>query len=151
MGPGAPLSWKRILLAGTRAYWINLLLAIGLHILPPVAFFCPMGTGFVMGHMIAATPAEAALIATVMGIWMAAIISVVGVVAAILSTMAPYGIIAGDPMGLFLLAAAIILHLSLFAGSGAWLGGHLARKERSRVAAARAPYSGQPRPNPARS
>ncbi len=147
--PGAPLTWKRILVAGTRAYWINLLLAMALHILPPVAFFCPMGTGFVMGYMIAATQLEAVLIATVMGVWMAAIIGLVGGVAAILSTMAPYGILAGDPMGLFLLATLIILHLSLFAGFGAWLGGHLARRERARIAAGQPSHSGDPRPTPA--
>jgi len=138
-----------MLVAGTRAYWINLLLAMALHVLPPVAFFCPMGTGFVMGYSIAATPLEAVLIATVMGVWMAGIISIVAGGAAILSTMAPYGIFAGSPMLMFFIAAGIILHLSLFAGTGCWFGGHLARKERSRTAAGLDPRTGEPSITPA--
>ncbi len=147
--PGAPLTWKRILVAGTRAYWINLLLLMALHILPPVAFFCPVGTGFVMGYTIAATRLEAVLIATVMGAWMVGIISIVGGGVAIVSTMAPYGILAGDPSLMFLIATFIILHLVLFAGAGALFGGHLARKERTRVFAGLDPRTGEPQPTPA--
>jgi hypothetical protein len=147
--PGAPLTWRRILVAGTRAYWINLLLLMALHILPPVAFLCPVGTGFVMGHTIAATPLEAVLIATVMGAWMVGIMTLVGGGIAIVSTMAPYGILAGDPMLMFLVATLILLHLVLFAGAGAMFGGHLARKERARTAAGLDPHTGEPLPSPA--
>jgi hypothetical protein len=144
--PGARLSWKRVLITGTRAYWINLLLLLALHILPPVAFFCPAGTGFVTGYSTAASRRDAVLIATVMGIWMAGIIAVVGGAVALVSTMNPYGILAGNPMVMFLIATLIILHLVLFAGAGAMLGGHLARRDAGRIATNAAPQPGEPHP-----
>ena len=129
LAPGAAFSWKRVLLAGTRAYWINLLLLIGLHPLPPIAFFIPVGTGFAMGWTIAASRREALLIALVMGTWMSCILSLVGIGAAIISAMAPPGILAGDFIMFLVIASGLVAHLAIFAGAGAWLGGHLARRE----------------------
>jgi hypothetical protein len=120
-----------VLIAGTRAYGINLLLLIGMHPLPPVAFFVPIGTGFATGWQMSASRVEAVLIALIMGTWMAAILSLVGIGAAIISAMAPPGILAGNLFGMLVISTAMILHLSLFAGAGAMLGGHLARRERA--------------------
>ena len=129
LAPGAAFSWRRVLVAGTRAYWINLLILIGLHPLPPIAFFIPIGTGFAMGWTIAASRREAVLVACVMGTWMAAILSLVGIGAAILSAMKPPGILAGDILMFLAIASAMIAHLAIFAGAGALLGGHLARRD----------------------
>jgi hypothetical protein len=129
LAPGAAFSWKRVLLAGTRAYWINLLLLIGLHPLPPIAFFIPIGTGFAMGWTIAASRREAVLIAAVMAVWMSAILSLVGIGAGILSAMKPPGILAGDILMFLAIASTIVAHLAIFAGGGALLGGHLARRD----------------------
>ena len=46
---------RRLFQIASRAFLINLMLVLCLHVFPPVAFFCPLGTGFATGWSIAAT------------------------------------------------------------------------------------------------
>jgi len=127
-----PFSWRRILLAGTRAFGINLLLQIGLHPILPVAFFVPVGTGFVAGWRIMATGVEGALIGLVMGGWLTALCGLVLLALILLSGVLPWSLESPGAMLMpVLICVFFVGHLSIFAGVGAILGGYFARREQT--------------------
>ena len=124
-------SWRRVFVAGSRAFAINFMLVMGLHVLPPVAFICPLGTGFVTGWNLTASRVEGLLIGLIMGIWMWLLCGVVGLGVMALGPALPMGLQAPDVFGVLLVATVLVGHLAIFAGAGAMLGGHFARKERA--------------------
>jgi hypothetical protein len=133
-GEARPFSWRRVLIAGTRAFGINLLLVSGLHAIPPVAFFLPVGTGFAAGWREMATWVEAVLIGLVMGLWASLLCGIVLLGVVLLSGIMPWGL--ESPAAMLwpiLICGLIVAHLSIFAGTGAALGGHFARKELARA------------------
>ena len=130
-GASRPFSWKTVLIAGTRAFGINLLLQIGLHPILPVAFFVPIGTGFAAGWRLVATWVEGILIGLVMGTWLSLLCGVVLLGLVLLSGVTPWSLQSPGAMLMpLLICSLIVAHLSIFAGAGAILGGHFARKER---------------------
>ena len=46
------VAWRRVLWASRRGFGINMMLLMGLPVLPPVAFLCPLATGFAMGDVV---------------------------------------------------------------------------------------------------
>src|SRR4051794_34806045 len=77
--PTAPaaVTAGRLWLAATKAFGITVLLATGLHVIPPAAFLVPLGTGFVAGWDVKATLVQATLIGAIMGLWFTGIAAVV--------------------------------------------------------------------------
>jgi hypothetical protein len=127
-----PFSWKRVLVAGTRAFGINLLLVAGLHAIAPVAFLLPIGTGFAAGWRMVATWVEGILIGLVMGMWVSLLCGIVLVGVVLLSGVTPWSLESPGALVLpTLIYVFIVAHLSIFAATGAVLGGHFARKDQA--------------------
>jgi len=120
-----------LMVIATKAFGINVLLLLGLGWIPPVAFVVPFGTGFATGWNATATLREGTLIGVIMGIWMSLLcgMGVAGLV--LVSWMYPGGMKAGGELGIALVVLGLVLHLGVFAGAGAILGGHMARKEQA--------------------
>jgi hypothetical protein len=125
----APLSFGGLLVRGTKAFGVNFLLLIGLHWLPPVALVVPLATGYVSGWNAQATPFQGAMIGVIMGVWMLLVCSVFAAGAVVASLVFPGGLTAGAELGIGLIIGFLVLHISLFGGAGAMLGGHFRRKE----------------------
>jgi len=124
-------SWSRVLVAGSRAFAINLMLVLALHILPPIAFLCPLGTGFVTGWNLCATWVEGTLIGLVMGGWLLLVCWLVALGFLVAGVGGSAGMGASDMLAVSLMASFIVAHLVIFAAAGAILGGHFARREQA--------------------
>jgi hypothetical protein len=108
--------------ASPRAFGLNLLLQLALHILPPISFFVPFLTGFIAGWQIRARPGEAA----VLGLGMASLMFVLcGLIGAGLIVLFP----AIGWIPVVLVGSVLVVHLAAFAACGAAVGGHYARKD----------------------
>lgn len=113
--------YARALRQSVPSFGLNLLLVTGLHILPPVAMMCPAGTGFVAGWRRLFTPAEGVVFGAAMGFYMLILCTILGGALVLL--------LPGINMWLVWIVALFpITHLSMFAGAGAVIGGHMARK-----------------------
>jgi hypothetical protein len=121
------LSFGGLIIAGTKGFGVNLLLLLGLHWIPPIAFLVPVITGYVTGWRAAASKLEGLMIGVIMGAWMMALFILLGALLAVVSLMNPGGKLDGELMVL-LLAIGLVLHLTIFGGIGAMLGGHMARR-----------------------
>jgi hypothetical protein len=121
--------WWHVLVNGTQAFAINLMLVLGLHVLPPIAFFCPLGTGFVMGWRMMATHVEGLMLGVVMGLWMWALCGAVGLAILFIGSTRSITFGPNDVLAIVLLSTFLVAHLAIFAGAGAMLGGHYARRE----------------------
>lgn len=113
---------SKALRASPRAFGLNLLLQLALHILPPISFFIPVLTGFITGWQIKARPGEAAVLGLGMGGLMFALCCAVG--AGLMILFPNVGVVP-----VVLVASVLVVHLATFAGVGAVIGGHYARKD----------------------
>jgi len=110
--------------ASPRAFGLNLLLQLALHILPPISIFVPVLTGFITGWKIKARPGDAAVLGLGMGGLMLLLCVVVG---GVLMALFP----SVGPLPVLIVASALVVHLASFAAFGAAIGGHYARKDES--------------------
>jgi hypothetical protein len=114
--------YGRALRASPRAFGLNLLLQLALHVLPPISFFVPVLTGFITGWRIRARPGEAAVLGLGMGGLMFALCCLVG--AGLIVLFPSVGI-----LPILLVASVLVVHLATFAAIGASIGGHYARRD----------------------
>jgi hypothetical protein len=119
-GPGL----GKALRASPRAFGLNLVLQLALHILPPISFFVPVLTGFITGWQIKARAGDAAVLGLGMGGLMFVLCCAVG--AGLMIVFPSVGFIP-----IVLVASVLVVHLATFAGVGAMIGGHYARKDES--------------------
>ena len=131
------LSFPRLLLVGSKGFGVNFLLLLGLHWIPPVAFLVPLATGYVTGFNARVSPKQGALIGVIMGAWMTVICLVVAIGFWLLSLTMREGSMPGGLALVIIVISALVLHLTVFAGAGAMLGGRFGRKERDQEDAAR--------------
>jgi hypothetical protein len=127
----ASLSFGQLLVRATKAFGVNFLLLIGLHWLVPVALVVPLATGYVSGWNARATPFQGAIIGFIMGLWMFFICGIVTGVFVVASLTFPGGLMPGAELGIGLIVGFLVLHISIFGGTGAMLGGYFRRRERS--------------------
>ena len=118
-----------LLVRGTKAFGVNLLLLVGLGWLAPVALIVPLVTGYVAGYNARVTSFQGAMIGLIMGGWMLLLCSLVTTGFVIASLIYPGGLTAGAELGISLVVGALVLHISLFGAIGAMLGGHFRGKE----------------------
>ena len=119
---GETAGYTTALKASPRAFGLNLLLQLALHILPPISFFVPMLTGFIAGWQIRARPVEAAMLGLGMGGLMFALCCLIGVGFIVLFPGVGF-------VTVVVVAAFLVVHLATFAAIGAVVGGHYARKD----------------------
>ena len=117
-----PMDYATALRASPRAFGLNLLLLLVLHVLPPIGFFVPVFTGFIAGSQIRARPPEAAVLGLSMGGLMFGLCSIVGVGFIILFPEVRF-------ITVVIVASVLVVHLAAFAAIGAVIGGHYARKD----------------------
>jgi hypothetical protein len=125
----APIGVGELLVRGTKAFGVNFLLLIGLHWLPPIVLIVPLATGYVSGWNARVTLFQGAMIGFIMGVWMLLVCSLFAGGAVMMSLIYPGGLMAGAELGIGLIVGFLVLHISLFGGAGAMLGGHFRRKE----------------------
>ena len=112
----------RILSVTIRTFGINLLLILGLHTLPPLSFCFPLFLGFATGWTLRATPADGAVVGLAMAGYMTVVCAVVGGIA--LAVIRQPGL----PSVVAVVGSLLVLHIGLFSGAGAVVGGHYARR-----------------------
>ncbi len=117
-GPGL----GKALRASPRAFGLNLVLQLALHILPPISFFVPVLTGFITGWQIKARAGDAAVLGLGMGGLMFVLCCAVG--AGLMIVFPGVGFVP-----IVFVASVLVVHLATFAGVGAVIGGHYARKD----------------------
>lgn len=122
-----PVGYGTALRASPRAFGLNLLLQLALHVLPPISFFVPVLTGFITGWRIRAHPGEAAVLGLGMGGLMFALCCLVGAGFVVL-----FPSIGVAPV--LIVASFLVVHLATFAAFGAAIGGHYARRDESHLA-----------------
>jgi hypothetical protein len=126
----AAFTW-RVLRFGLRAFAVNIILVTALHPLIPIDFLLPIGTGFVTGRIMRAEPQEAILVGLVMSVCDAVLLTIIGLATALLSLAGVLRLVAADAPALILVGVFLVVHLGLFAGGGAILGGYTVRRERA--------------------
>ena len=119
----------RLWLVATKTFGITALLASGLHVIPPIAFLLPLGTGFVAGWDTRATIRQATCIAAIMGLWLTGVVAVITLIVAAVAPSLVANIWSGGALVGVLIGGFLVLHLAVFAGVGAAIGGHRARAE----------------------
>ena len=129
--PTGPAWVGHMFITASKAFGVNLLLLLGLHWLPPVAFLVPFITGYVTGWNARASVFEGAVIGAIMAAWMGLLctLGVLGLV--IMSSVWKGGLDSGHSLGIALVTGGLVLHLGIFAGLGAALGGYFGRKDRT--------------------
>jgi len=113
----------RLLRATARSFGINVLCQLVLHPFLPLAFFAPVVLGFATGWDLRARPIDGAAIGLLMGLYMLVLVTVVGAGFLVLVDAARYWWI------VLAIACFAVVHLGLFSGLGAVVGGHYARRE----------------------
>jgi hypothetical protein len=123
------IRWRMVLIQSLKGFGINLVIVLGLHVIPLMAFAAPFITGFITGGRKFMTGTEGFLLGALMGLYMTFLMLLVagGLVLAMVLRWLPAG---GMDMVLFvIIPTVIILHLGIFASVGAMVGGHFARKD----------------------
>jgi hypothetical protein len=113
----------RLVRATLRSFGINVLMQLVLHPFLPIAFFAPIVLGFATGWDLRATRRDGVAVGLLMGLYMLVLVSAVGTGFLILVDATRYWWIVPA------IAAFAVVHLALFSGLGAVLGGHYARRE----------------------
>jgi hypothetical protein len=113
----------RVVRATVRSFGINVLLQLVLHPFLPIAFVVPLVLGFATGWDLRARPREGVAVGLLMGLYMLVLVSLVGSGFLLLVDARRYWWI------VLAIAAVAVVHLSLFSGFGAVVGGHYARRE----------------------
>jgi hypothetical protein len=119
-----------MLVRGSKAFGVNLLLLLAFHWVPPLAFIVPVLTGYVSGWNARVTLRQGAAIGFIMGLWMLFVCALATAFFVVASLMYPGGLKRGAELGISLLVGFLVLHIALFGAAGAMLGGHFRRRER---------------------
>jgi hypothetical protein len=122
----------RLVRATARSFGINVLLQLVLHPFLPIAFFVPLVLGFATGWDLRATRRDGVAVGLLMGLFMLVLVSLFVAGFLVLVDATRYWWIVPA------IAAVAVVHVGLFSGLGAVLGGHYARREDA-DALARAP------------
>ncbi|HEY3117561.1 MAG TPA: hypothetical protein VGK54_12530 [Chloroflexota bacterium] len=118
---------KWIFLTGTKSFAVNLMAGLAFH---PSILICPLVTGFVMGSRHQLTWTQGFLVGLVMGAWLSVVLGIIGAVVGMIGVFSPPGLITPrDARWVMFGWCRPVAHIVLFAGGGAGLGGHFARRD----------------------
>ena len=122
------VDFGRLVRVTLRTFAFNVGLQLVLHPFLPLAFFAPAVIGAYTGWTIRATVVEGVWVGILMGTYMTALVMLIGVPFLFLLNL-------GDKWWIVpIIAAFVVAHVGLFAGGGAVVAGHYARKEAAEAA-----------------
>jgi hypothetical protein len=114
---------ERLIRVTLRTFACNLGLQLLLHFVPIVGFFAPILLGLQAGWDLKAGKAEGFWVGTLTGVLMTLFVLAIGLpLLFVLNLGDQWRVVA-------IIAAFVFLHVALFVGGGAVVGGHYARRE----------------------
>jgi hypothetical protein len=121
---------ERLIRITLRTFIYNLGLQLLLHPVPVLGFFCPVLLGLQAGWDLKAGKADGFWVGTLMGVYTTVFVLAIGLPLL-------YVLNLGDQSRVVVIIAAFVfLHVALFAGGGAVVGGQYARREEGQSAPA---------------